>query len=91
MLKLRKIGMKISRKEYYKECDKSKFDIFGSIRQYVRRRVGKKAFSETWWRFFLVWGCMSASGVDNIVRIDGIMNAEMYKQVLILIGNVFIF
>ena len=48
----------------------------------------------------LVWGCISASGVDNIVRLDGIMNAEKFRQVLIhhaipsgkhLIGNGFIF
>ena len=45
----------------------------------------------------LVWACISASG---IVRIDGIVNAEKYRQVLIhhaipsgkrLIGNGFIF
>ena len=48
----------------------------------------------------LIWGCISASGVGDIVRIDGIMNAETYKQVSnhhvipsgkCLIGNVFIF
>ena len=41
-------------------------------------------------------GCISASGVGDIVRIDGITNAEKYRQVLIhyaipsgkcLIGN----
>lgn len=31
----------------------------------------------------LVWGCISASGVGNIVQIDAIMNAEKYRQVLI--------
>ena len=45
-------------------------------------------------------GCISVSGVGDIVRIDGIMNAEKYRQVLIhhailsgkrLIGNGFTF
>ena len=31
----------------------------------------------------LVWGCISARGVGDIVRIDGIINAENYRQVLI--------
>ena len=48
----------------------------------------------------LVWGCISASGFGDIVQIDGIMNAEKYRQFLIhndipsgkwLIGNGFIF
>ena len=46
------------------------------------------------------WGCISVSGVGDIVQIDGIINAEKYIQVLIhsaipsgkcLIGNTFIF
>ena len=43
------------------------------------------SFSETWWRvcpFF--GGCISASGVRDIVRIDGTMNAEKYRQVLFI-------
>lgn len=29
-----------------------------------------------------VWGSISASGVEDIVRIDGVMNAAKYRQVL---------
>ena len=48
----------------------------------------------------MVWGCISANGVGDLVRVDGIMNAAKYKQILIhhailsgkrLIGNKFIF
>ena len=54
------------------------------------RRVGERWNNELW------WGCISASVVDDIVRIDGITNAEKYREVLIhyaipsgkrLIGN----
>ena len=31
------------------------------------------------------WGCISASGVGDIVRIDGITNADEYRQVLICV------
>lgn len=34
----------------------------------------------------LVWGCVSASGVGNIVQIDAIMNAEKYRQFLIYLA-----
>ena len=85
-----------------------KFDIFGSNRQqYVRRRVGERWKNECLQPSVkhgggsvLIWGCISASGVGNIVRIDGIMNSEKHRQVLIhnaipsgkrLIGNGFIF
>ena len=30
----------------------------------------------------MVWGCFTSSGVGPIVRIDGIMNGEMYKNIL---------
>ena len=48
----------------------------------------------------MVWGCLTANGVDALVKIDGIMNVEKYRQILIhyaiptskcLIGNGFIF
>ena len=47
-----------------------------------------------------VWRCLTANGADDLFRIDGIMNAEKYKQILIphtnlsgkrQIGNGFIF
>ena len=48
----------------------------------------------------MVWGCLTANGVGDLARIDGIMNAEKYKHIRILlafpsgkrlIGNGFIF
>ena len=30
-----------------------------------------------------VWGCISANGVGDLVRINGILNAEKYRQILI--------
>ena len=47
-----------------------------------------------------VWGCLTANGKGDLVRINEIMNAEKYRQILInhailssqrLIGNGFIF
>ena len=47
-----------------------------------------------------VWRCLTANGVGDLVRIDGLQNAEKYRQILIysailsgmrLIGNGFIF
>ena len=64
---------------------------------HVRRRVGERWNNECLQPW---WGCISASGVGDIVRIDGIINAEKYRQVLFhyaipsgkhLIGNSFIF
>ena len=82
--------------------------IFGSNRrQYLSRRFGERWKNECLWPSVkhgggsvLVRGCISASGVGDVVQIDGIMNAEEYKQVLFFhaipyrksqIGNVFIF
>ena len=48
----------------------------------------------------MVWGCLTANGVGDLAGIDGIMNAEKYRQILIhhaipsgkrLIDNGFIF
>ena len=30
-----------------------------------------------------VWGCISANGVGDLVRINGFLNAEEYRQILI--------
>ena len=84
------------------------FEIFGSHRcQYVRRRPGKRYNSECLQPSIkhggdsvMVLGCVSASSAEEIVKIDGIMNAEKYHQLLShhalpsakrLIGNGFIF
>ena len=58
-----------------------------------RRRVGKRWNDDCLQPW---WGCISASGVGNIVLINGIMNAEKYREILMhdaipsgkgLIGN----
>lgn len=61
MLKLTKIEIKISEKEYFRVTNQS--FKFSNRRQYLS---------------VLVWGYISASSVGDIVRIDGIMNAEKY-------------
>ena len=71
--------------------DKSKFEIFGrKRRQYVRRRSGEELQEpclqptvKHGGGSIQVWGCISAGGVGDLVRIDGIMNAEKYRQILI--------
>ena len=73
----------------------------------MRRRVGERYNNECLQPSVkhgggsvMVWGCISASGVGDIVRIDEILNAKKYRQILIhhaipsgkcLIGNCFIF
>ena len=76
-------------------------------RQYVRRRVGEQ-MKDVWLKptvkhgggYIMAWECLDANGVGDLDRIDGIMNAEKYRQILIhltfpssehLIGNGFIF
>ena len=48
----------------------------------------------------MIWRFLTANGEGNLIRIDGIMNVEKYRQILIhhtipsvkrLIGNGFIF
>ena len=58
--------------------------------QYVRRRSGKELQEpclhptvDHGGGSVQVWGCISAGGVGDLVRIDGIMNAEKYRQILI--------
>ena len=72
-----------------------KINLTGSLS--IRTLRGEK--SKTRWNNECLqpwWGCISASGVEDIAQIDGIMNAEIYRQVLIhyaipsgkcLIGN----
>ena len=88
--------------------DESKFEIFGTKRrQYVRRRNGEQ-FKDMSLQPTIkygggsvqVWGCISAGGVGDLFKIDDIMNAEKYRQILIhhavpsgrrLVGPNFIF
>ena len=34
-----------------------------------------------------VWGCISANGVGDLVRINGVLNTEKYRQILIHHAN----
>jgi transposase len=89
--------------------DESKFNIFGSD---GRVMVWRKPNMQMDCRNLcptvkhgggnvLVWGCMSATGVGNLVFIDGIMDQHMYLNILrnnlhesaekLNIGNSFIF
>lgn len=87
--------------------DESKFELFGSKnRQYVRRRVGEAYHLDCLHPTIkhgggsvLVWGCISSSGVGDLIRIDGKLTGERYVKILRrnaipsgmrLIGNNFI-
>ena len=71
--------------------DESKLEIFGCRRrQFVRRRAGERYNNECLLATvkhgggsLQVWGCISASGVGDLVRINGVLNAEKYRQILI--------
>jgi hypothetical protein len=41
--------------------------------------------SEAWWRFLASWGWISANGVGDLdlVRMNILLNAEKYRQILI--------
>ena len=85
-----KTGQKISGKMSFGVMNPN-FEIFGSHRrQYVRRRPGERYNSECLQPSIkhgggsvMVLGCVSASSAGDIVKIDGIMNAEKYRQLLL--------
>lgn len=71
-------------------ADESKYNLFGSD---GRVMVWRKANEELKSRntnptvkhgggHVMVWGCISAKGVGNLVFIDGIMNKESYLNIL---------
>ena len=70
--------------------DESKYNVFGSDGQrYVRRRTGERLpvrCVQKTVKFgggsVMVWGIMSASGCGPLVRLQGTVNAEVYKQLL---------
>lgn len=70
--------------------DESKFQIFGSDgREYCWKRQGetlKDAHIKPTVKFgggsIFVWGCFTSSGVDFLYKIDGGLNAELYRQIL---------
>lgn len=70
--------------------DESKFQLFGSDgRRYVRRPKGTR-YSHKYQMptvkhgggSIMVWGCFSRSGVGPLVKIDGIMDRFLYKDIL---------
>lgn len=70
--------------------DESKFKLFGSDgKQYCWRRDGealKDAFVKPTVKFgggsVMVWGCFTWNGVGNLCKIDGGMDANLYRQIL---------
>jgi transposase len=70
--------------------DESKFQIFGSDgRQYCWKRPGdplKDAHVKPTVKFgggsVFVWGCFTSSGVGYLVKIDGRLDAELYRKIL---------
>ncbi|GBM96206.1 Transposable element Tc1 transposase [Araneus ventricosus] len=71
-------------------ADESKFNIFGSDgRIMVWRRKNKELNPKNLVGTVkydgggvLVWGCISASGLGNLVFTDGIMNRVLYLNIL---------
>lgn len=70
--------------------DESKYNIYGSDgRGYVWRK-NKEALKKQNLRAtvkhgggsVLVWGCMTAAGVGNLVFIDQIMDQHVYREIL---------
>lgn len=70
--------------------DESKYNVIGSDGQrYVRRRTGERLSIRCVQKTVkfgggsvMVWGIMSASGCGPLVRLQGSVNAEVYKQLL---------
>ena len=70
--------------------DESKFEIFGTKRlQYVRRRIGEAYQSECLnpsikhgGGSLQVWGCLSSSGVGDLIKIEGRLTGEHYADIL---------
>ncbi len=70
--------------------DESKFEIFGcSRRQFVHQRAGEwynneclQATVKHGGGSFQVWGCISANGVGDLIRINSVLNAAKYREIL---------
>ena len=70
--------------------DESKFELFGQRRRiYIRRTTKEKMIPECLVPTIkhgggsvMVWGCFSSAGVDDLVKIEGIMKKEQCKTIL---------
>ena len=70
--------------------DESKFEISGTERhQYVRRRIGEAYQLECLnptikhrGGSLQVWGCLSSSGVGDLIKIEGRLTGERYVDIL---------
>lgn len=70
--------------------DETKVNLFGSDgRRYVRRRLGEGLLEKNLTPTvkygggsIMLWGCMSAAGVGELVEIEGTLNAAKYEQIL---------
>lgn len=71
--------------------DESKFNLFGNDgKKYVWRKPGERLSVQCTKKTVkfgggsvMVWGMMSSAGVGPLIRIQGTVNAEVYKQILI--------
>jgi len=71
--------------------DECKFNVFGSDgKPYVRRSPDKqldpkytKKTIKHGGASIMVWGCFTASGVGPLGKIEGIMNGEMDRDILV--------
>ena len=70
--------------------DKSNLNVFGSDgKQYVRCPFNKQLHSEYTKKTIkhggasiMVWDCFTASGVDPLIKIEGIMKGETFRDIL---------
>ena len=70
--------------------DESKFNIFGSDGRQVVWRQSHEAMKRKCLKAtvkhgggsIMIWGCMSANGLGNLVRIEGTIYKEQYERIL---------
>jgi transposase len=70
-------------------CDESKIELHWNRTRLVWRRTGERFQSDCIKgnvkhdKHIMIWGCISSNGVGDIYRINGNMDAKMYRQILI--------
>lgn len=63
--------------------DETKIELFGvNARRYVWRKPGTIPTVKHGGGSIMLWGCFSAAGTGRLVRIEGKMNAAMYRDIL---------